>query len=132
LINLNVGFDYGATIGIGYGHKLNTKLPLVLNMEYSFPAGQKLFDDFKTKLGGQAEVLRLNNFSTTLKAYGIFRRYESESARLINFGSEFSSLFGYYKPTWYVAGELGFDKAITTHVKHGAIMKENYPGIQDG
>lgn len=35
-------------------------------------------------------------------------------------------------PTWHLAGELGFDKAITTQIKHGSLMKEYYPGIQDG
>ncbi|UPT69864.1 MAG: hypothetical protein M0D53_12065 [Flavobacterium sp. JAD_PAG50586_2] len=53
-------------------------------------------------------------------------------ARFLNFGSEFSALAGLYKPKWYVAGELGFDKAITTHVKHSELAQEYYPDIKNG
>ena len=132
ILNINMGWEYGMTGGIGYGQKLKTTLPVVLNMEYSSPFGKQLFDDFKTKLGGQAEVLKINNFSASVKAYGIFRRYENDLVRLLNFGSEFSTNVGYYKTKWYVAGEFGFDKAIVTHIKNTEVMKNNYPGIQDG
>ncbi|MEO8147302.1 MAG: hypothetical protein ABI723_06685 [Bacteroidia bacterium] len=132
LINLNVGWDYSSTIGIGYGHKLKTKIPIVVNGEFSMPFGNNLLDDFKTKLGGQAELLKVGNFSATAKVYGIYRRYENDFARLQNFGSEFSGVIGYYKPKWHIAGEFGFDKAIATHVKHSAIIKEYNPGLQSG
>ena len=132
IINVNMGIDYGTTFGLGYGYKLKTKIPLIANIEYSFPGGKTMFDDFKTKFGGQAEVLKMGNFSTTLRVYGVFRRFENESARFLNFGSEFSTAFGYYKPKWYVAGEIGFDKAITTNVKHSQWAHENNPDIQDG
>ena len=62
---------------------------------------------------------------------GIFRRYESEYVRLVNFGSEFSTAIGYYKPRWYTAAEFGFDKAIITHFKHDNTIREYYPEIQD-
>jgi hypothetical protein len=132
LFNLNAGFDYGVTIALGYGQRIKTSLPVVLNAELSIPAGGKVLDDFKTKLGGQTELLRLNRFSATIKAYGVFRRYESEYVRLLNFGSEISAVIGLYTPTWYVSGEAGFDKAIVTHVKHLSAMREAYPDIKDG
>lgn len=132
LVSLNIGLDYGTTIGIAYGYKLNTKLPLVLNTEFSIPFGQEIFDDFKTKIGAQAEIIKIGHFSTTLKANGVFRRYENTMARFLNFGSEFSALAGFYKPKWYAAGELGFDKAITTHVKHSELAQQYYPDIKNG
>jgi hypothetical protein len=127
-----MGWDYSTVEGIGYGQKLKTKLPVVLNMEYSFPFGENIFDDFKTKLGGQAEVLKMDNFSVSVKAYGIFRRYENDLVRLVDFGSEFSTNFGYYKTNWYIAGEFGFDKAIATNIKNTDEMKTMYPDVQDG
>ena len=63
--NVYLGWDYSTLVGIGYGQKLKTKLPILLNIEYSFPFGNTIFDDFKTKLGGQAEVLHMDNFSVT-------------------------------------------------------------------
>ena len=132
IANANFGFGYGTIIGLGYGEKLPVKFPLVVNVEFSTPFGEDLFDDLKTKLGGQAELYSFHNFSIAVKAYGIYRQYKNEFVKLAGFGSEFSTTIGYYKPKWYVAGEFGFDKAIATHIKNSDIMKENYPGSEDG
>lgn len=132
IISINFGLDYGSTLGLGYGYQLNTKLPTVLNAEFSIPFGEKSIDDFKTKIGGQIEIIHIGSFSTTLKAHSVFRRFENNLSRLLNFGSEFTAVSGYYKTNWYVAGEFGFDKAIVTHVKHSDLMKENNPNIKTG
>jgi hypothetical protein len=132
LTHVQAGWDYGLSYGLGYGYKFNTKMPILANIEYSFPSGQTLFDDFKTKVGGQMEVLKVNGFSTTLKVYCPIRRFENPQARLFNFGAEFTAVAGYYKPKWYVSGEFGFDKAIITHIKHGAVALEENPTLQKG
>ena len=49
IIGINTGLDYGLTYGINYGLKLNTKLPIVINGEFSLPAGNKVLEDFKVK-----------------------------------------------------------------------------------
>jgi hypothetical protein len=130
--NINMGWGYGTVAGIGYGQKLATKFPVVLNIEFSAPFGEDLFDDFKTKLGGQAELFNINNFSATVKVYGLFRQYKNEYVKMSSFGSEFAANVGYYKPKWFAAGEFGFDKAIATHIKNSDEMKENYPDSEDG
>jgi hypothetical protein len=132
IVTLTGGWDYGLTLGIGYGRKFNTKLPALANVEYSFPAGENLFDDFKIRLGGQVEVLRLDGWSFTAKAYAPIRRFENTRTSLFSFGGEFAGLVGYYKEKWYVAGEFGFDKAIATHIRHKGQTLEDYPAAQDG
>ena len=132
IISINAGFDNAFTAGVGYGYHLKSKLPVILNIEYSMPLGKELLDDLKTKIGAQAEVFKSGHFSTTVKAYGIIRRFDNDYARFINFGSEFSAISGYYKRQWYAAGELGFDKAIITHVKHSPLMKAYNPTLVNG
>ncbi len=132
LLSLNVGWDYGTTIGIGYGYKLKSDVPVMLNVEFSLPLGKVLLDDFKVKLGGQAELVHLGNFAATVKVNSIFRRYENSLARLLDFGSEFAGSVGYYGPTWFAAAECGFDKAITTQLKNSALMRQYYPEAKDG
>ena len=132
IISLNIGWDYASTWGIGYGYQLNTKLPIVLKGEFSSPSGKNLFDDFKVKLGAQIRWFKAGDFCFSTEVDGVFRRYENDYARLLNFGSYMSGTFGYYKPKWFVAADGGFDKAIVTHVKNSTAMKENYPGAQDG
>jgi len=132
IVNFNVSSEYALNYGLGYGYRLKSKFPIVLNAEYSFPSGQNITDDFKSKLGGQIRLLQTGNFQFSAKIQGIFRRYETSYARLSNFGSDFSGIAGFYKRKWFVAGEAGFDKAIVTNFKHSDLFKENYPGVIDG
>jgi len=132
ILNLNVNSEYGITYGVGYNYHLRSKLPIILNSEYSFPSGKNITDDFKTKIGGQVDLFQVGDFHFTAKLQGIFRKYENDYARLLNFGSDLSGTVGYYKKGWFVAGEIGFDKAIVTHFKHSDLYKSNYPGVNDG
>ena len=133
VVTLNFGLDYGSSIGVGYGYKFKTRLmPILVNTEFSIPAGNDIFDDFKLKIGGQSEVAHLGNFSATVRAYGIIRHYHSDLVKIMNYGSELSAVAGYYKNKWYAAGEFGFDKAITSHIRNSEEMKGQYPDIKDG
>lgn len=132
IVHLNAGMEYGLVFGAGYGYKLETKMPIVLNLEYSFPAGKKLMDDFKAKMGAQFRLVQIGNVQFSTEIQGVFRRYQSSYVRLLNFGSDLSGVIGYYKPGWFVAGEVGFDKAIVTHFAHGENARENFPLIKGG
>jgi hypothetical protein len=132
IININSSLEYGWTFGLGYGYQLKTDLPIVLNAEYSFPGGNILVDDFKTKIGGQTRVAIIGNFLISAKVHGVFRRYENSLTTLVNFGSDMSAAAGYYRRKWHIAAEVGFDKAIVTHFKHSEVYKRNFPEVQDG
>ena len=132
IINLNLSSEYAVNYGVSYHFKLRSKLPIILNAEYSFPSGENITDDFKTKMGGQIDWVQLGNFHFISKIHGVFRRYQNDNARLLNFGSDLSGTIGYYRSKWFIAGEIGFDKAIVTHFKHSDFFKSNYPGVKDG
>jgi hypothetical protein len=132
VVSIHSGWDYGTAVGFSYGYKLNFRIPMIAGLEYSMPTGRNIFDDLKTKAGVQAEIFRYRSFSASLRANGIFRRYESELVRFANFGSEFAAVVGYLKPRWYAAAEFGFDKSIITHIKHSTLMEEYNPGVQSG
>lgn len=132
LAYLNFGYDFGITTQVGYGHKLDVFRPILLTADYSFPMGKNLMDDFKVRLGGQILIIEKGNFGLSAKVYGIFRRHETSFVRMASFGSEMAVIAGYYKPTWHIAGEFGFDKSINTHLKHSELMRENFPSIKDG
>ncbi len=132
ILNLNAGLDYSLTAGLGYGYQLKTKIPIIINVEYSMPFGENLIDDNKTKLGIILQFAKAGNFLFTGKVQGIFRRNENDFVRIVNIGSDISVTAGYYKKKWFVAGEAGFDKAIVTHFKHTKFYKEVFPNVQDG
>jgi hypothetical protein len=132
VVQLNVGYDFGATAQLGYSRSFTIGKPVIVGLDYSIPMGSDLLDDFKAKLGGQIEIVQIDGFSATIKISSIFRRYQTELVRIESFGSDFGALAGYYVPTWFVAGEFGFDKSITSHLTHSDIMRAMFPGIKDG
>lgn len=133
IVNANFGAEYGVIFGVGYGYHIKTDLfDIVPNFEFSFPSGNRLFDDFKTKPGVQIRWNEFSNFQISTKIQGIFRRYENDFVRMVNFGSDLSAAIGYYRAQWCVSGEFGFDKAILTNFKHSQQYKSRYPGVVDG
>ena len=132
IVQFNAGYDFGASAQIGYARSFTMFKPVVVGLDYSFPMGSTLTDDFKVRLGGQMEIVEMGDFSATVKIYSNFRRYQTQLVRIVSFGSDFAVATGYYRTTWYVAGEFGFDKAIATQLRHADIMRANYPAIRDG
>lgn len=126
------GLEYGLVSGVGYGYQLKSKKPIILNVDFSSPAGENMLDDFKTKIGGQVRFYCYKNFHFSGKVHGLFRQNENDYVRLQNFGTELSGTAGYYKSKWFAAMELGFDKAIVTRFKHSDSYKVIYPAVQDG
>lgn len=132
IIRFNVGFDYGVTAQVGYSRSFTLIRPVLLGLDYSFPMGSVLLDDFKVRLGGQVEVVQIGGFSATVRILSNFRRYQNSLVRILSFGSDFAAVAGYYEPTWHAAGEFGFDKSIVSEFKHSDVMKANFPAIRDG
>lgn len=132
IVNGNISWDYAATLGLAYGHRLETKLPTVLSAQFSLPMGENVTDDFKGKLGGQVRVAQKEKFQASVAVYGLYRQYTNDLVRLQNFGGEFTGAIGYYRPRWFVAAECGFDKAIVTRIRNSEAMKSLYPGVRDG
>jgi hypothetical protein len=132
LLQFNFGYDYGVTTQMGYARTFRMIRPAMVGLDFSFPMGNNLFDDFKVRLGGQVEVLEIGGFSATVRIASVFRRYQTPLVSIASFGSDFAVVAGYYSPTWSVGGEFGFDKSITSRLKHSEIMKESFPGIRDG
>lgn len=133
ILNASFGLDHSVSHGIGYGNKLNTKLPIVLNANFSLPAGENTFDDFKTKLGGQICLVNKSNFVGSISIFGIYRKHQTQLVRLQNFGNEMKGTFGFYKSRWFTSVEIGFDNAIVTHFKHTKKYKDEiYADVVDG
>ena len=132
VIQVNAGYDFGVTAEFGYARYFTLLRPVVVQVDYSFPMGSDLLDDFKVRLGGQMEVVEVGGFSATIRILSNFRRYQNELVRIVSFGSDFALVTGYYHPAWYAAGEFGFDKSITSYLKHSDILKSFFPGIRDG
>ena len=105
---------------------------MIANVEFSTPSGENLLDDLKAKVGVQINWVEVNHFQFSTKVHGVFRRYENNFVRAVDFGSEIAGVLGYYRKGWFAAGEVGFDKAIITHFKHTPSYRDQFPGVSDG
>jgi len=131
-VHLKIGYDFGVTTQFGYSRSFKLIKPVLFTVDYSFPMGHIIFDDYKIRYGGQAEIAEWKNFIASLKLFGNLKRHETELVRIFNFGIEPSILIGYYKPSWHLALEIGIIKPLTSNIKHSEVVKENYPTIHDG
>ena len=131
-IYLNKGFDYGLTVQLGYAYQLNLFNQTLITADISVPMGKDFFDDYKGRLTMHSTIFSLGDFTMSGKIAGIARRHETNLVRINNFGAEMTAILGYYKPKFHIAAEFGFDKAISTHLKHQGLLKENFPEITDG
>ena len=133
IINANIGYEYGLIYGLGYGYHFKTRLfPFITSIEYSAPAGNNVFDDFKTEIGVQIRWVELSNFQFSTKVNGVFRSFENDFASLLNFGSNMAGIIGYYRSRWFASCEIGFDKAIVTHFKHSQVYRDLNPIVANG
>lgn len=131
-VTLNLGADNCTYYGLAYGYKIgNTKLPLVLDAEFDVPFGEDVFDDWTARMGLQTRLWSHNNLWWSARASVITRKFESEVAGLLNFGSSLSTLFGYQKSKWGIAAEFSYDRSEVTKINN-YIPKDYYPEITDG
>ena len=133
MVSANLGYEYGFVYGLAYCYQFNTRLfPFIATIGYSAPAGNNVFDDFKTEIGVQIRWAEIGKFQFSTKVNGVFRRYENDFARLLNFGSDMAAIIGYYRSRWFASCEIGFDKAIVTHFKHSQEYKDLNPFVANG
>lgn len=133
IVNLNFGLSYSVNYGLSYSYRIPNKRFLTLaTFDFSMPSGSDAFDDFKIRIGNQTRWFSVGGFQFSTKLYGIYRQITFDNVRLRNFGSELSGTIGYYRPKWFLAADLGFDKAIATHFKHGTMYKTHFENVQDG
>ena len=132
VVQFNFGYDFGVTAQLGYSRLFTLVRPVIVGLDFSVPMGSVLVDDFKVRMGGEVEIVQAGAFSATIKIASNLRRYQTQLVRIVSFGSDFALLAGYYKTTWYAAGEYGFDKSIATNLRHSDIMRAYFPAIRDG
>ncbi len=106
--------------------------PLIIGAEASIPSGNTLLDDFKVKAGAHLRWAKIHDVQFSTRIQGIFRKFENKNVAISNFGVDMAGVIGYYRPTWFAGGEVGFDKAIVTHFRHSEHYKEIYPEVKNG
>lgn len=131
-IYLSTGIDFGFTNTLGFAYQLKTIKPTMINADVSMPLGEDLFDDFKVSLGSQMLLMERNKLLLTTKINGVFKTLETNLVKQSSFGLEAGVVLGYYKSSWHIAGEFGYEHVLANRLLHAEEMVANFPEITDG
>ena len=130
MVTLHVGADFVTGFGLSYGYKFKGKIPFVIGTELTTPFGGQIMDDFEASLTAQTIFHPMQHVGITVKPSMTCRRYGSDAAVLVNISTGLSTTVGYYRDTWSVAAEAGYDHTNATLIKP-RLLKEYYPGSQE-
>lgn len=129
----NFGLEPALVSSLGYsrvvpmfGH------PVKLAADIGIGAAGFELSDFRARLQANAAIVRWRSLYVTGSAAFITRGTENTIYRGLNFGSDFTGAVGMYRGSWFAAGEIGFDKAIITHITNSDWYRQFYPGAKDG
>ncbi len=117
---------YGRVIRL-YGHAFQ------LTADIGLATAQLDTRDFRARVGTQTSLLRWRSLHLAGSATFITRGTQNQVYKALDFGADLTGALGLYRHGWFVAGEVGKDKAIITHVTNSEwYRKYFYPEAKDG
>ena len=129
----NFGLDPALVSSLGYGRVVPMfGHPVQLAADIGIGAAGFELSDFRARLQAHTAIVRWRSLYVTGNATFITRGTENTIYRGLNFGSDFTGTVGMYRRSWFAAGEIGFDKAIITHITNSDWYRQFYPGAKDG
>jgi hypothetical protein len=134
VVTLTTGAEHGLVLGAGYAHVMQLAgRPLVVGGDLTLVGGDADLRDFRLRAGALASVVGDGAWKVIGGASAVVRATKNDLAQMVDVGSDISILGGRYSKRWFVAAELGFDWAITTHITHSdAYRMIVYPDARDG
>jgi hypothetical protein len=128
------GMDPALVTAVGYG-RVFPFLGRAWQLSGEFGIGAAEFDtrDFRARMQLHSTIVGWRSARLTGAATFITRGTENSIYRGLNFGADFTGTAGVYRSGWFAAAEVGFDKAIVTHITHSDWYRTwFYPGAKDG
>jgi hypothetical protein len=134
MLHANTGLEYAFVVGVGYSRIFRVfDRHLVLTGDFRLPYAKLDFSDYRLRVGLMAPLVGPKEWKLAARLVPLVRGVENDLARLTNLGVDVGLVGGYYARRWFVAAELGFDWAITTHIEHSKQFRETaYADAVDG
>jgi hypothetical protein len=128
------GLDPAVITSVGYGRTVSAfGVVTQLSAEAGVVAGEADLRDFRTRVTAQVQLARVGRVRIGGRASFITRGTENRIFRAVNMGAALSGTAGLYGQRWFAAGEVGFDKALVTHLRHSDEYRAlHFATAQDG
>jgi hypothetical protein len=131
---VRTGAEYGFVAGIGYARTVRLLgRSLLVSGELTAPWARIDASDFRLRAGVLAPMVGAGRWKLAGALAPTLRRTSNELGRMTSLGGDLGVSGGYYAPRWFLAGELGFDWAMTTRIAHSELYRTSvYPDARDG
>jgi hypothetical protein len=133
-VHLRTGVEYGFVAGAGYARTVSLlDRRLLVTGDVTLPWAGIDRSDYRVRAGVLVPIVGVRGWRLAGTFAPTARATKTVSGRMTNLGTDVGLQGGFYARHWFVAGEAGFDWAITTHVTHSDAYREQvYAGARDG
>lgn len=131
---LRTGAEHGFVAGLGYARTVRLLgRSLLVDADVTVPWAGLDASDHRVRVGIVVPVVSWGRWTLAGALAPTLRGTKNDLGRMTSLGVDASATAGYYARRWFVAGELGFDYALTTRVSHSDEYRNNvYPDARDG
>ena len=133
-VHLRTGAEDAFVAGLGYARAVPILgRRVLLYGDLTVPWAGLDFSDYRVRAGVLVPIIGAGRWKLAGTFTPTLRGIEEPIGTMTNLGVDFGAVGGFYARHWFVAGELGFDWAITTHITHSdAYRAQGYADARDG
>jgi hypothetical protein len=133
-VYLRTGAEWAFVAGLGYARSFSLgQRRLLLLGELTAPWASVDASDYQVRLGAMLPILRWRGYQLSASLQPTLRGTKNDVSRMTSIGANAGLTGGHYAAHWFVAGELGFDYALATGIKHTQLYRDTvYQGARDG
>ena len=133
-VHAEVGAEHAFVMSAGYSRTLELgDRPLVVGGMLTVPWAKLSLDDYQLRAAVSAPLVGDDKWRLAGRVAPTLRGTKNDVNRMTGFATDFSLFGGYYAPKGFVAASLGFDWAISTHIKHTDEYRRTvYADAKDG
>jgi hypothetical protein len=132
-VHLRTGAEHGFVTSVGYARTISLlDRRVLLTGDVTMPLGGLDASDYRVRAGALVPVVGMRRWRIAGSLAPTMRGTENPASRLTSLGADLSLQGGFYARHWFVAGETGFDWALSTHVTHSREYRERvYEGARN-
>jgi hypothetical protein len=133
-VYLRTGAEFAFVASIGYARAVALgQHRMLLQGEVTVPWAGFDMSDYQLRVRALVPLVSVQRWKLAASLAPTLRGTKNEVGRMTGLGFDGGTVAGYYAPHWFVAGELGFDYTLTTHVTNSQLYRDAvYADARDG
>lgn len=133
-VHVRTGAEHAFVAGVGYARAVPVLgRRLLVHGDLTVPWADLDTGDYRLRAGALAPIVGTGGWTLAGSIAPTLRGMDVTTGSMTGVGADLGLFGGYYARHWFVAGEVGFDWAIATHITHSDRYREQgYADVRDG